>query len=953
MADRTITAVYLAKVDGYLAGVAQMRKENQAFRNDLTKSATQNKADWDKIGGTALKAGAASAAGLALVSKAAVDWESAWAGVKKTVDGTDAQMAQLEGSLRGLAKTLPATHEDIAAVAEAAGQLGVKREDVAAFTKTMIDLGESTNLSADEAATSIAQISNVMGTMDREGTKGIERFGSALVDLGNKGASTEKDILAMSSRIAGAAKVVGMTEADMLGLSNALASVGIEAEAGGSAVSKVLMDMSKAAAQGGEKLEAFAKVAGMSGDAFAGLFKKAPAEAMAAFTKGLDGIRKSGGDVFTTLDDLDLKEIRTTTALLKMAGASDMVTQSLQDGRDAWAKNNALTDEAAKRYETTASQLAIARNNVKDAAIDFGTVLLPAIRSASEGLRDFAAFMADLPGPVKEVGVYLAAAGTAVLLLGGGAIKATTSILEMKAAMAAAEIPAGGLTRSMKALGAAGAVFAAAAVSVSIRQAMGEAQVATVKVDELADALDRAAKGGREASGALADMFREQGGLLKAKEQFVSFDEVVTRFQGNATNALVGFGRALNDFGAMDKWLGRMTDGGEGAARFEKQVQQLDGALAQMVNEGKADQARAMFERLFEGMDPTVVDEAKAKFEAYNTALTETATKAGAAGAAGKEGAEGVTDIGEAAGYSAEELDNLTSSMEGFGSMALSQRDAMRGMEAAIDAATKSVQEHGENLDISTEAGRANEAALDAIASSSIKAAAQTFKLTQDTEQAAATLQKGRDAFLAAADAAGMHADEANRLADELGLIPSNVKTVIDINNQQALAAITTVRDRLAGLSDRELYVRVNYTESNAPGGGRSTAGGQWASGGYTGPGGKYEPAGVVHKGEFVHTQEVTGAWRPLFEHMHRGGDPRSFFGLRGYAAGGYVEARPVTSGGIVIRAAESSRPATLDPRALAAAVSAALDGSRLELTGVDRITGHMSARLVGAIGRV
>lgn len=893
MTDRTVTAVYNAKVDNYLSGVSQMREENRKFRDDLTKSATQNKADWDKIGGTALKAGAAGAAGLALVSKAAVDWETAWAGVKKTVDGTDAQMTELEGSLRGLAKTLPATHADIAAVAEAAGQLGVKREDVTAFTKTMIDLGESTNLTADEAATSIAQISNVMGTMDREGTKGVERFGSALVDLGNKGASTEKDILAMSTRIAGAAKVVGMTEADLLGMSNALASVGIEAEAGGSAVSKVLTDMSKAVAQGSEKLEGFAKVAGMSTDAFADLFKKAPADAMAAFTKGLDNIRKSGGDVFTTLDDLDLKEIRTTTALLKMAGASDMVAQSLQDGRDAWAKNNALTDEAAKRYETTASQLAIARNNVKDAAIDFGTVLLPAIQSASEGIRDFAAFMADLPGPVKETGVYLAAAGSAVLLLGGGAIKATTSILEMKAAMVAAEVPATGLTNALKGAAAAGAVFAAASIAVTIRQSMGEAQVATVKIDDLAASLERTAKGGRQVEGALADMFAQQGGLLVAKEQFVSLDEVVTRFQGNATNALVGFGRALNDWNAMDKWLGRMTDGGEGAARFEKQVKQLDGALAQMVNEGNADQASVMFDKLFKGMDPTVVDEAKRKFELYNTALADNAVQAGAAGAAAVDGATGVTGIGEAAGYSAEEIDNLTSSMESFGSQVLSQRDAMRGMEAAIDSATEAVKKNGATLDIGTEAGRANEAALDAIASSSIKAAAQTFKLTQDTEAAAATLKRGRDAFIEAAVAAGRNADQANRLADELGLIPGNVKTVIDVNSQQALGAIATVRDRLANLTDRQLFVRVNYTTSNAPGGGRSTAGGQWANGGYTGPGGKYEPAGIVHKGEFVHRQEITGAWRPLFEHMHRGGDPRAFFGLRGYAGGGYVDARP------------------------------------------------------------
>src|SRR5687767_891665 len=99
----------------------------------------------DTVGDTAGKVGLVAAAGLAAGIKAAMDWESAWAGVTKTVDGSAAEMAVLEEGLRGLATTLPATHEEIAGVAEAAGQLGVGREDILDFTKTMIDLGETTN----------------------------------------------------------------------------------------------------------------------------------------------------------------------------------------------------------------------------------------------------------------------------------------------------------------------------------------------------------------------------------------------------------------------------------------------------------------------------------------------------------------------------------------------------------------------------------------------------------------------------------------------------------------------------------------------------------------------------------------------------------------------------------------------------------------------------------------
>ncbi len=56
-----------------------------------------------------------------------------------------------------VAKELPASAVEIANAAEVAGQLGIKTEDIS-FSRTMIDMGESTNLSAEEAATAIAKI---------------------------------------------------------------------------------------------------------------------------------------------------------------------------------------------------------------------------------------------------------------------------------------------------------------------------------------------------------------------------------------------------------------------------------------------------------------------------------------------------------------------------------------------------------------------------------------------------------------------------------------------------------------------------------------------------------------------------------------------------------------------------------------------------------------------------
>jgi TP901 family phage tail tape measure protein len=327
--------------------------------------------------------GAVVGVGVAAVaaSKAAISWESAWAGVTKTVDGSPEQMAALEGELRNLAKVLPSTHEEIAAVAEAGGQLGIQRDNITAFTKTMVDLGETTNLSADEAATALARFMNIMGTSQAD----VERLGSSIVALGNSGASTEREIADMAVRIASAGAMLGFTEGDVLGLANALSSVGIEAEAGGTAISKVMIDISKAVDLGNNKLETFASVAGMSVGEFATAFREDAGSAITAFIGGLGRIQASGESITPILEDLGFVDVRVGNALRSAAAASDMFTESMDMGNEAFEENTALVEEANKRYETMASRLEVAKNKMRDAAIEGGTPLAEGFVAIAEG----------------------------------------------------------------------------------------------------------------------------------------------------------------------------------------------------------------------------------------------------------------------------------------------------------------------------------------------------------------------------------------------------------------------------------------------------------------------------------------------------------------------------------------------------------------------------------------
>ena len=380
-------------------------------------------------------------AGVGAVVKSAMSWESAFAGVKKTNDevvdsngNVVYSYADLESGLRGLTAQLPASHEEIAGVAEAAGQLGIKSQDVVSFTKTMIDMGESTNLSAEDAASAIAKIANITGLTSDE----YQRFGSSVVALGNNFATTESDIVSMANRLAASGTLAGLTNQEILGLATAMSSVGIEAEAGGTAMTQTLSAIESAVAAGGEDLQKFATVAGESAQEFADKWKIHPIEAIQDFIRGLGKLDEKGESATMVLDDMQLSGVRQSNMLKSLALAADTMTGAVDLSNRAWNENTALTNEASTRYETTESKLKMLKNQVVDMAIDFGGPFVDALKNGLEASKPLIQTLSDMakkfnelsPAQQQHIMKWLAisaAAGPALSILG----KLTTGLGSM------------------------------------------------------------------------------------------------------------------------------------------------------------------------------------------------------------------------------------------------------------------------------------------------------------------------------------------------------------------------------------------------------------------------------------------------------------------------------------------------------------------------------------------
>lgn len=376
---------------------------------------------------------------------ASIEFESAMAGVAKTTDLSEVELAQMSDSIKEMSERIPLTTTELAGIAEAGGQLGIAKEDLLSFTETMAMLGTATNVTSDEAATMIAQFANVTG-LDPDK---YENLGSAIVDLGNNSATTESKIMELSQRFAAAASVAGFSETDILGFAAATSSLGIEAEAGGSALSKLVSNI-QLAVETGDGLNEFAAVAGMSADAFAQAWGVDAAGATAQFITGLNNTERNGKSAIAVLDEMGLSEVRLRNAVTSLAKSGDLLTDSISMSSAAFKENTALAKEANTRYSTSESRLQILKNSFNNLKIAVGNQLNPALENLTkigEGVIDWATEFVETHEGIVPV-ITAVVAGLAVFAAGITAVAIASSVgaKAVAAFKAALDVATGGAT---------------------------------------------------------------------------------------------------------------------------------------------------------------------------------------------------------------------------------------------------------------------------------------------------------------------------------------------------------------------------------------------------------------------------------------------------------------------------------------------------------------------------
>lgn len=395
---------------------------------------------------------AVSAVGYSIVSKAE-EIDSAFRDMKKTVNGTDEQFAQLRQDAIEYSKTHFTSADTLLEVEAMAGQLGIAAENLEEFSTTVSNLDIATDMDAEDIAIDLGKLSNVLSDLDESN---VSNFADALVRLGNNNAALESDIMNITTRFGGMASQVGMSADEILAWGTAASATGVKAESAGSNMLKTLGNINGAVSAGGKKLDAWSKIIGMSADEIKekwGDGKGGTNEVFKSFITTLSKMKKT--DIDASLLDIGITSVRQRQlieGLTQSVGNMDDVLKMSKDAwngvSDEWGNAGDAAYEAQQKSEGFSGAMAIMRNNLAAIADSIGTDLVPYIQKATDAIKTFGDWYNNLSDDGKKTllnaAVALTALGpglTVVASMGGGLSTAGKMLgnLGEKAATAAAK----------------------------------------------------------------------------------------------------------------------------------------------------------------------------------------------------------------------------------------------------------------------------------------------------------------------------------------------------------------------------------------------------------------------------------------------------------------------------------------------------------------------------------
>lgn len=883
MADRSVVVRLRAEIAGFqramkdaadsvrnLGGAGQDSGDQTASMLDrITKSATENKQQWEQVGHAMLITGGVIGAGVGLAVKAFADFDKEMSQVRAVSGAGSAEMEKLSAAaIKAGADTKFSASEAAQATGELA-KVGISTADILGGALSgSLDLAAAGNLDLADAAMISGQAMKLFNLQGKD----VGHIADVLAAGANKSAADVTDLAQALSQGGLVAAQTGLTLDDTVGTLSAFADNALLGSDAGTSFKTMLQRLNPQSAEAQKLMDQLGLSAYDAQGNFVGITAYAGKLQAALGTMSVEQRNAAMQTLFGS------DAVRAANVLYKLGA------DGVQDYVSAVNDQGAAARVAAINMDNLSGDVEQLKGSLDTLLIQGGSGGNGPLRQLVQSITGVVNAIGSLPQPVLDVGLGMAAFTSAVLLAGGAALTIVPKVVELRAAMTALGVTSARTSAILKGIGAAGVVVGVAAVAGELIKLSAEASVADVTVGKLADSIDSISRGSKGA-GAFGDLFDTGKGPFKHEVEDTS--EAMRKFADSAQQAL---GTNFGD--RIERW-------GSSSYTFNKRIGEIDAAMAQMVGSGNIDGAAKMYGQLMDAIKAAneqganiPVDQVAEKFKKYQAAID--AAKASTQGAIDPSEQLGgsIDDVQFAAKDAADAVDKLVQSLADAGLVQLSAREATRGYKQAIDDAAAALKKNGKTLDDNTQKGRDNEEALDNVAQATIRSAQATYDRVKATdgvgpaeEAFRSTLTKSRAALVATARSFGMSKADAEAYADKVLAIPAVRNTKVTLSGATAaITEATRIAQAIAKIPGRKT-TDVVVRKIGAQGEKFSADGGL-----ISGPGGPRDDAipAMLSDGEFVVNAAATSRHRSLLESIN--GQKFANGGLvRKFATGGSV----------------------------------------------------------------
>lgn len=444
-----------AKYAANVAAVDKLRTATERLKR--VEDARQRNLDKREEYKSGIMGTIALGATIAAPVKAAIDFESTMADVKKVVDfDTPDGFKKMGQDIINMSKVLPMTANDIGKIVAAGGQSGIAAKELMTFAESAIKMGVAFDITADQAGQAMAEMRSAFKMNQQQ----VVVLADKINYLGNNTAASAKDIMEIVQRIGPLGEVAGTASGEIAALGATLRGMGVQNEIAATGIKNLMLSLTAGKAATKSQREAFARL-GYSSTAVAKSMQLDSKKTMLVILKQVAKLRKH--EQSAVLTQLFGKEV--------VGAIAPLLTniKELEKNFDAVADKMKYAGSMEKEYQaraaTTANALVIFRNQITALGITIGSVLLPAVNSVLKTISPWIGKVTELAqahpvvtkaivataGALITMRIATFAAGFAFTYLRGGALRVVGALAGARAQMALTAV-------SARAVGAAATV---------------------------------------------------------------------------------------------------------------------------------------------------------------------------------------------------------------------------------------------------------------------------------------------------------------------------------------------------------------------------------------------------------------------------------------------------------------------------------------------------------------